>query len=305
MKNKVEVSEKMNAEINRYRDPNSIRWKFVDDDVLSINKQYGLMTQKHQRMEKLDKHLRSLSNTIMKKQSSIVLPDASIRYQRDFSPSKDDIEVHAFNANKFDQIKEVVDRNKTPMNETHALPKLNHSVDKTAIRPKPLQLAKCDKFDFKETEGSFNASPTIRMDTISKTNHVHTGRRNAKNQYSSIMGNPENIKNLKLGKRLRLNKSPELMSIFTAPPMFPDLNISKDLKPKKQVNFSVFDSRHVTQPELFPEEQAKKLSKTREKLRKQVEQKIKQLKQEKVSNTKRPTFVTGHEAHQEDEEEFR
>jgi hypothetical protein len=70
MKNKMEVSESINKEISRYRNPNSIKWKFVDEDDLVINKKFGLMHRKIKNLKKLNRHIKNLSDTIVRQQVS-------------------------------------------------------------------------------------------------------------------------------------------------------------------------------------------------------------------------------------------
>lgn len=92
MKNKAENSEKINAEITRYREPWTIKWKFVDQNDFHINKKYGLMNRKAQRLKRLNEHLNYLSKNIEKRQSNIVLANQIEKYCRD-SIMKDDVDV--------------------------------------------------------------------------------------------------------------------------------------------------------------------------------------------------------------------
>ena len=66
MKNKADNSEMISAEETRYREPGSIKWRFVEQNDFHLNKKYGLMSRKAQKLKRLNEHLKYLSNKIQK-----------------------------------------------------------------------------------------------------------------------------------------------------------------------------------------------------------------------------------------------
>lgn len=99
----------------------------------------------------------------------------------------------------------------------------------------------------------------------------------------------------------RFNQSPEVKSIFTAPRLFPDLKLGMNSSCKREIDFKIFDSRHLTQHDLLPETaKIKPKGNNRLKIKKLVESEIKKIKDTKCGLQKNPTFVTHKEVNYED-----
>jgi hypothetical protein len=186
-------------------------------------------------------------------------------------------------------------RNATPKHVNDRLPNLYKSIDHTTfeiggkINCNGSGVVKLDDFN-----SSLNISPTIGM----SNKHIKYQNRNQTMLYSSAIGN---YKPTKLMKIRRFNQSPDIKSIFTVPRLFPDLKLGMNSSCKKEIDFKIFDSRHLSQHDFLPETaKIKPKGKNRLKIKKLVENEMKKIKESKVGLQKNPTFLTNKEVNEEE-----